>query len=474
MVDSVPSGIVVAVSPPQGSIRNSNKVAQSANNTSFLSQGQPFGEYNGNRVATVEPGQQLNVKTAHSASLLSEGQPFGEYKGNRVGEQIGIGLCNCIGCALLALNNIWSSITRFLAVECDETKKTICDNLNDGNRGGIIADHTWASNAYDITYQKIKGLGGGSVKTPSAGPPYKDHSKLRDIPRNSDNSTQRYPPSARPGFNGKHGTVFLQVLLIMMWVLNLNPACEVFVECTDFRDMPGDWARVCSVLGGAIVVNADICSNTRRRRAYWVINMELPDGFGTEWTPLNPDDCMDTGRSIIKYLAWGKECVYPLGASWHGSPDSPVADTERPILVRDIAHKLPQQLRVHDAELLMGHVKGSTAGNGVSVKQRLQGLGDGWDMNVVMRFFIHSSLSRINTVPIQEIIDGYSELPTLLCLSTKDSLMQLSLVRLLNDGGQDALCCSLMQYPREIQVHVLALVKHWSNNHPEDCLVFSL
>lgn len=93
-----------------------------------------------------------------------------------------------------------------------------------------------------------------------------------------------------------------------------NPECEFFCENVDFSDMPDDWNEVCSVLGTPYIVTADICSFTRRRRAYWT-NIPLPGDWDSNWTPGDPDTCMDGGRTIIKYTAYGNECVYPIGAS---------------------------------------------------------------------------------------------------------------------------------------------------------------
>ena len=66
--------------------------------------------------------EERNVTTAHSSSLLSQGQPFGEYNENRV-ERIVISLCDGIGGALLALNTVNAAVTRYIAVESNDTAK---------------------------------------------------------------------------------------------------------------------------------------------------------------------------------------------------------------------------------------------------------------------------------------------------------------------------------------------------------------
>ena len=53
------------------------------------------------------------------------------------------------------------------------------------------------------------------------------------------------------------------------------------------------------------------------------------------------------------------------------------------------AHDELQQLRPHEAELLMGLKSGSTAGQGVTNLQRLTCIGNGWDLHVVKMFIRH-------------------------------------------------------------------------------------
>ena len=88
-----------------------------------------------------------------------------------------------MGCCLLALNAVRAAITRYIAVEKDDIARVVCDNVNDGSDGGIMADHSWSSDVYDITEDKVKSLGPGNIKHVSFGPPCKDHSKLRNVPR---------------------------------------------------------------------------------------------------------------------------------------------------------------------------------------------------------------------------------------------------------------------------------------------------
>ena len=355
-----------------------------------------------------------------------------------------LSLCSGMSTGLLALSMVDAAFTRFIAVEKHNISKVVAGNLNRDCK--VQPDHTWASDVHDITEQKVKDLGFGNIKQVQLSPPCKDHSKLRLIPRG------RKEELVRPGFAGKHGKVFRMCLVVVGWVLAYNPNCEIFCENVDFSDMAADWAEVCKALGTTPkMVTADCCSFTRRRRAYWT-NMPLPDTFLDGCTPGDPDSCMDEGRIITKYKAWGKDCVYPIGASWSGPHDNPYAYSARAILVNGHLH-----LRPHEAELLMGLPRDSTAGNRVTWKQRLQCIGDGWDMNVILQFFKHSLLvhPRYEGVPVP--------VPTLLCLSLADQHLQQGLLMIAEQQGSAAVAAALAQYDRSEQEHMISLIAHGSS-----------
>mgnify|MGYP001333356774 CR=1 FL=1 len=74
--------------------------------------------------------------------------------------------------------------------------------------------------------------------------------------------------------------------------------------------------------------NWDLTANysyTKRNRAYWTRNIDIPENFTFGFEPLDGDTCMDPGRKIEKYTAHGKECVRPIGKSWKGSASHPTA-----------------------------------------------------------------------------------------------------------------------------------------------------
>ena len=91
---------------------------------------------------------------------------------------------------------------------------------------------------------------------------------------------------------------------------------------------------------------------------------------------------MNEGRSVQTYTAYGQNCIRPIGKSWTGMSDSPKASTSRPILVDDEMLERPQHLAPEEAESLTGMSGNDTLGNGVSNKDRLKGIGNGWDTNV--------------------------------------------------------------------------------------------
>ena len=78
---------------------------------------------------------------------------------------------------------------------------------------------------------------------------------------------------------------------------------------------------------------------------------------------------MEPGRTIVTYTAYGRECVRPIGASWKGPSESPYADTQKAVKVKDEKFKELQDLYPIEAERLMGLEPNSTAGNGVTAKQ---------------------------------------------------------------------------------------------------------
>ena len=105
-------------------------------------------------------------------------------------------------------------------------------------------------------------------------------------------------------------------------VQKYHPECKFFIENVVFDDMKEDWAEVCDALRKPIIVCSDKISHTKRNCAYWT-NIAVPDTWCNGLRPRDPDTCMDPGRTVQTYPAFGKNCVRPLGASWTDDPEGP-------------------------------------------------------------------------------------------------------------------------------------------------------
>ena len=79
----------------------------------------------------------------------------------------------------------------------------------------------------------------------------------------------------------------------------------------------------------------------------------------------------------MTYRACGRDCVRPIGKSWIGPPDRPVADTRLPVKVKDRPFQKEQDLLPEEAEGLMGMEVGCTAAPGVTARDRLKCIGNG-------------------------------------------------------------------------------------------------
>ena len=278
-------------------------------------------------------------------------------------------------------------------------------------------DHSVCNNMYDITEQIV--IDFGPIHLFIGATPCGDFSKLRLLPsRNSSDKSMRWNPvDPRPGLDGPNGAKFRQLLLILSWVLKHNPDCEYFIENLYFDDLQDDWKEICSVIGVPIQVNAQDYSRTKRNRAYWHnFKKEILLPPVTD-PPLDPNDCMLPGRTVLTYRAGGRQCVRPIGKSWRGfrtkseiaqglfpdvSVDKPIADTKLPVLVRDEKFQDDQHLVPIEAEGLMGMRLDSTAAPGMTALDRLVGIGNGWDIIVSTLLLSHSDIVQNQT----RILDG--------------------------------------------------------------------
>ena len=148
-------------------------------------------------------------------------------------------------------------------------------------------------------------------------------------------------------------------------------------------------------LGDPLVCDAADYSGSRRVRAYWTnVPYPLDEGqMSTGFGPVDANLCMDPGRTVEPYTVDGKTTIRTIGKSWAGWSDAPVADTVVPVVVHDVAFEKAQHLRPEEAEQILGFERGATAGRGVSAKDRLTALGDGWDLRTTVMINRFSKLA---------------------------------------------------------------------------------
>ena len=104
---------------------------------------------------------------------------------------------------------------------------------------------------------------------------------------------------------------------------------------------------------------------------------------------------MGPGRTLEPCFADGKTTVRTTGVSWTGDPDHPKADTGVPVLVYDQRYEQPRSLQAEEADLLMAFPAGSTSGRAATQIERLQALGNSWDVRTSLmlnRFSRHATI----------------------------------------------------------------------------------
>ena len=274
---------------------------------------------------------------------------------------------------------------RYLAVESAEHIRRASDLINEKTSTFCGIERPCHS-VMEITEEMVKSW--GPLALVGSGPCCGDFSFCKEGP-------PRYPGQevGRKGLNGRTGRLFRQLITILGWVLKHNPQCTLFTECVVFDDMTDDWNEVCAALGQPHILNAKDFSYTRRHRAYWTRNLDLPEDFGALEAPnqLDPNDMMDSGRVLIprsESHPHGPGNVNTIAGSWSGDPQQPKANTVRPVMVRDDRCTEPQHLRVAEAERLLGLPGEWTAPAGTA-RDRMRLIGSGWDINVVRKFLEH-------------------------------------------------------------------------------------
>ena len=292
-----------------------------------------------------------------------------------------ISLCSGMDCAALLAKQFSIAPSEYLSVEISDKAQRVANAANPSSDHFCGLNHHWKSDVLAICEDDILDLGREEVSFISFGAPCEDFSILRLLPpRHKGDELNKDNP--RPGLKGQKGRIFLECIKILKWVLKYNPKCKYLVENVVFDDLYDDWNQIISELGEPIIIEAADHSSTRRKRAYWT-NLEIDlESTIMHLTPIDGDQFMDDGRTLVKVKSNDKEQVRTIGKSWKGSAEEPVANTKMPVLVNDVKHDDPQQLRPHEAEQLLGMPKGCTAGDGITNKDRLTAIGNAWDLRV--------------------------------------------------------------------------------------------
>jgi len=416
-------------------------------------------------LASPNPFFALSVEAASGDKLrdIVNDTPSGGKPRDSKGKIV-INLCDGMGASSLAMKKAsegtdMTSI-RVIGVEIDETARKVAQNANSPTLTFPGIDHEWHVDVFDITKEDIASLGANAVGLTTWGAPCQDHSKNRLIAgKDANGKPYHFKRDPRKGMDGERGKVMRQCLLVQSWIDELNPDSEHFIENHDFSDMEADWKEFTDQMGLPYVVNAEHHSATKRVRAYWT-NINVHDeNFDQTTPPVDADACMDKGRRVVRYQAYGKDCVRSIGASWKGDVDNPEAWTNVPVMVEDDAHEQHQHIRPHEAEKLMGMPAGCTNGQGVTAKDRLTCIGNSWDINVAAMFLKHSKVVTEcrGTAP--------SEAPqpfiTTAGLSAKDAQLQTTLVVMHQSMQTEAFAEVLCSYDAESQNHFLDLVGKW-------------
>ena len=315
-------------------------------------------------------------------------------------QSVVLSLCDGIGGLAASLKKAGiTNVTRYIAVENDETARKIAKHAHPRTEDFCGIDHDTIHDIFDIDEAWIAAFPKGSLILVSGGGECKDFSRLRLLRRTTGKGKYRIvykdtkpgeddrDTDPRPGLRGPSGRTVLQIIKIWQWAIKHHPNAALLKENVVFNDMACDWQFVNANLGEPLTINSQDWSTTKRNRAYWH-NCEALRSEPLAWVeegmrPIDPDSCMDKGRTIVKYSANGRDCVRPLSASWTGDPANPVCATQKKNLVVD--EKSPGEyfdIRPIEAERLMGFPEDSTDAPGVTAKDRLKALGNSWDINV--------------------------------------------------------------------------------------------
>ena len=294
-----------------------------------------------------------------------------------------------VSCASMLLKMLNVVVDREVAVELRRSVRDMARQIHPDLEFSV-------NNVDQIDDEVIDSWGRVSILT--AGPPCEDFSPLLDLPPRHEGDKV-----GRQGLNGDRGRLFRVLIAVVKRVLRKHPGVIVIVENVMFEDLPDQWSEVCEGLGvRPVILDAADYSYTKRRRAYWVINLRIPD-LSKAVKQMDGNECMDPGRTLIKTKrdSTGRPVAGTIGKSWIGDP--PEAYTNMPVLVRDRKHVEPQHLRPHEAEKLMGWPEGVTCVSGATPAERLRAVGNGWNLHVT-RLIFQELRVRLQTERVLECV----------------------------------------------------------------------
>ena len=214
-------------------------------------------------------------------------KPQGKPRHSRIAGGTVLSLCDGISCLAKALTDLGAKPERYIGVESNAKARQISEIVNPPSDNFVGVDRSWHNDVFDITEESIRKLGKGKIGLFSFGACCEDMSKLRLLPRGDSKKHDPDKPK-REGLRGPKGKVLVQCLKVASWVRKYNPDCEEFSENVVFTDMHKDWQTVCEHLGEPYKLNAADYSFTKRNRAYWVRNIDIPEHFSSHHKMATP------------------------------------------------------------------------------------------------------------------------------------------------------------------------------------------
>lgn len=220
-----------------------------------------------------------------------------------------------------------------------------------------------------ITESWLEQIPRGAILAVTAAAPCVDFSKLRLL-RNYKGVIPD-PALARPGLDGKNGTL-TRVAMGVWTTICKRHSPFLLSENVPFQDLAADWAEVQEGWGVTpVVINSAAHAHTHRNRAWWLHPQPRPDTMNA-FGPLDVDECLEPGCTL------DPDSCATVTRSWvRGTDDRPEQNSERKMLVIDPdGRRRPPT--VTEVERMLDFVPGSTAAPGVTVRQRMQALGNAW------------------------------------------------------------------------------------------------